>query len=111
MMSLTMLSQNTKDSLKISRPAFALIVKDLQKCDNLKEAYIIQSNDLINLTDSTTSQLKDIEKLQVKNEFWQQQVDLQQEEITKLQKKKSNSLTWLTSGAVGGLILGILIAK
>ena len=111
MMSFTMLSQHTKDSLKISKPAFELIVKDLKKYKSLQIAYEVQTVDLIDLADTNSKQLKSILELQAKSEFWQAQVDQQQKEILKLQRKKSNGLTWLGAGAVGGLILGVLISN
>lgn len=106
-----MLSQNTKHSLTISNAAFDLILKDLQKWENLKIAYEIQTADLLQLASVNSTKLKAIEKLQLKSEFYQQQVDQQQQEITKLTKKKSKGLTWLSIGLTGGLIIGVLIAN
>jgi len=99
-------SQNTKNELKISREALVLIKKDLQICDSLKVSYYLQQKNILILANSNIGLFKKIEGANNRADFWQKQITAQEEEISKLQRRKKNRILWLGSGFLAGVILG-----
>lgn len=96
---------------EISKPALILLQKEAKELKVLKIAYEVQKTDLIELADTNLLQLQEITNLEAKIDFWQTQINKQTNQINKLQRKKSNGFTWLSAGALGGLILGVVISN
>lgn len=80
--------------------------KDLQVCDSLSVAYEAQKKDFDLLIKTNLSLFNNIESTNNKAELWQKQIKKQEDEITKLQKRKKNRILYIGGGFLAGLILG-----
>ena len=100
-----MLSQNTRDSVRISTRAFDLIVKDLQKYDSLKVSYKELKLNVKTATEQSILYFDKIQLEQEKSREYRDRIEKQTEELFKLKQRQSNNFIY---GAIG-LSLGVLV--
>jgi hypothetical protein len=77
----------------------------------LAVAYEKQKAELISLADSNLTLFNKIDGINKKAQFWEDQVNKQEAEIHKLQRRKKNNTIWLGAGVLAGLITGVVISN
>lgn len=109
MMTLMLSSQNTNnDSIRILKPTFVKIMKDVQKCRSLRTAFDLKSQtlDTLILHNLKTIDLLTIERENVK--ALELQIVEREEEIKAISKKRGGWLIPSLIGLSAGLIINSL---
>ncbi len=113
-MSCVIFSQNTRkrqEKIKVSKPVLTLIKKDLDYCNSLKIAYAEKSKELKNITQRNKLLFRQLSAENDKISRLQSQIEKQQKELLKINKKSDKCLLYGIVGTISGIIIGVIVAK